>query len=87
MKKKLNVIARTVDTFLFFLSFLFWLSSIFNIWSYMNMENYFSSEFVEIIVVWFLGILLSAFLTPHLYRSLLELRKPLEEWKILRFLK
>lgn len=87
MKKQLNAIIRINDAFLLFLSFLFWLSSIFNIWSYMNMESYFSSDMAEMITVWFFGIALSIRLTPRLYQSLLELRKPLEEWRILRFLK
>ena len=87
MKKIFNILIKILDVNMFLLSFLFILSSVFNIWDYINIGTMFSSEIIELIAVWAISLILSGYFTPRLYRDILELRKPLAEWRLLRFLK
>lgn len=77
MKK---IIISFIDALTFITSFLFLLSSFFKLISLTCLNRYMCENTSVLLFAWTAGLVVAILLTRPLYREILALRLPLEEW-------
>ena len=76
-----------IDNTILFVSFLFILSSFFKILSISGLDDIICTTSMNLCLVFTIGVAISIALTPPLYREVLALRLPLEQWLQLHHLR